>query len=104
LQRSTHKQQDYSRDDIRRYETDLERKSDCSNRLLQRLNHRHTGQPFQRDSVYKSDLVDIDRYVVGESLGGLFVVLAKEERKTQTNPAARVTDLLKEVFKKTGSS
>jgi Protein of unknown function (DUF4197) len=104
LQRSTHKQQDYSRDDIRRYETDLERKPDCSNRLLQRLNHRHTGRPFQRDSVYKSDLVDIDRYVVGESLGGLFVVLAKEERKTQTNPAARVTDLLKEVFKKTGSS
>jgi Protein of unknown function (DUF4197) len=42
--------------------------------------------------------------VVGESHGGLFVVLAKEEQKTQTNPAARVTDLLKEVFKKTGSS
>ena len=52
----------------------------------------------------KSDLIDIDRYVVGESLDGLFVMLAKEERKTQTNPAARVADLLKEVFAKPGSS
>jgi hypothetical protein len=42
--------------------------------------------------------------VVGESLDGLFVMLAKEERKTQTNRAARVTDLLKEVCAKTGSS
>ena len=52
----------------------------------------------------KSDLVDIDRYVVGESLDGLFVMPAKEERKVRTNPAAGVTDLLKEVFAKTGSS
>jgi hypothetical protein len=52
----------------------------------------------------KSDLIDIDRYVVGERLDGLFVMPAKEERKIQTNPAARVTDLLKEVFAKTGSS
>lgn len=71
---------------------------------IQRNNHRHTGQPFQRDSVCKSDLIDIDRSVVGESLDGLFVMLAEEGRKTQTNPADRVTDLLKEVFAKTGSS
>jgi len=42
--------------------------------------------------------------VVGESLDGFFVMLAKEERNTQTNPAARVADLLKEVFAKIGSS
>jgi hypothetical protein len=42
--------------------------------------------------------------VVGESLDGLFVMLAEEGRKTQTNPADRVADLLKEVFAKTGSS
>jgi hypothetical protein len=41
---------------------------------------------LQRDSACKSDLSDIDRYAVGESLDGLFVMLAKEERKTQTNP------------------
>ena len=104
MQRSTHKQQDYSRDDIRRCESDLERKPDRSHRLLQRHNHRQTGRPLQRDSACKSDLIDIDRSVVGESLDGLFVMLAKEERKTQTNRAARVTDLPKEVFAKTGSS
>jgi hypothetical protein len=31
-------------------------------------------------------------------------VLDKEERKTQTNPAARVTDLSEGGFQKTGSS
>jgi hypothetical protein len=41
---------------------------------------------------------------MGESLDGLFVMLAKEEGKTQTNPAARVADLLKQAFTKAGSS
>jgi hypothetical protein len=41
----------------------------------------------------KSDLADVDRYLAGESLDALFVVLVKEEWKTQTNPAARVADL-----------
>jgi hypothetical protein len=38
--------------------------------------------------------------VVGKSLSGLFYVLGQEEQKIRTNPAARVTDLLKEVFGK----
>jgi hypothetical protein len=41
---------------------------------------------------------DLDRYVVGKSLDGLFTVVADEERKIRTNPSARVTDLLKDVF------
>ncbi|MDP1767382.1 MAG: DUF4197 family protein, partial [Nitrospirota bacterium] len=45
-----------------------------------------------------------DRYVVGKSLDGLFLMLAEEERKIRTNPSARVTDLLKEVFAKAGRS
>ena len=53
---------------------------------------------FKAIPFAKSDLVDIDRDVVGESLDGLFVMLAEEERNIRTNPAARVTDLLKEVF------
>ena len=44
--------------------------------------------------------VDIDEYVVGKALDGLFQVLGEEEKKIRTNPAARVTDLLKEVFGK----
>lgn len=59
---------------------------------------------FKAIPFAKSDLIDIDRYVVGKSLDGLFLMLAEEERKIRTNPAARVTDLLKEVFAKTGSS
>jgi len=43
---------------------------------------------------------DLDNYVVGKSLDGLFYTLAEEEKKIRTNPAARVTDLLKEVFGK----
>src|SRR5216683_242896 len=37
---------------------------------------------------------------VGKALDGLFHVVGEEERKIRTDPAARVTDLLKEVFGK----
>ena len=46
----------------------------------------------------KSAPFDLDRYVVGKSLDGLFYVLGQEEQKIRTNPAARATDLLKQVF------
>jgi hypothetical protein len=36
--------------------------------------------------------------VLGKSLDGLFVVLGEQEKQIRTNPAARTTDLLKEVF------
>lgn len=52
----------------------------------------------------KSDLINIDQYVVGKSLDGLFVMLADEERDIRTNPEARVTDLLKKVFAKARAS
>ena len=41
---------------------------------------------------------DLDAYVVGKGLDGLFHVVGEEERKIRTNPSARVTDLLREVF------
>jgi hypothetical protein len=43
--------------------------------------------------------VDLDTYVTERSLDGLFLMLAEEEAKIRTDPAARVTDLLKKVFK-----
>ena len=46
----------------------------------------------------KLDAFDLDRYVVGKALAGLFHVVAEEEKKIRTNPAARVTDLLRDVF------
>lgn len=56
---------------------------------------RYDSIPFM-----KSQSFDIDHYVVGKTLDGLFYVLGEEERKIRTNPAARVTSLLKKVFGK----
>jgi hypothetical protein len=55
---------------------------------------------FQAIPFVKSESFDIDHFVVTKALDGLFHVLGEEERKIRTNPAARVTDLLKEVFGK----
>ncbi len=55
----------------------------------------YTSMPF-----VNAEKFDLDNYVVGKSLDGLFQTLALEEQKIRTNPAARVTDLLKEVFQK----
>jgi hypothetical protein len=41
---------------------------------------------------------DLDHYVVGKALDGLFHVVGDEEKRIRTNPSARVTDLLREVF------
>jgi len=59
------------------------------------LASRYNALPF-----VKSQAFDLDRYVVDKSLEGLFYVLAQEEHKIRTDPAARVTDLLKVVFGK----
>jgi len=42
---------------------------------------------------------DVSRYVSAKALDGLFFVLGQQENKIRTEPAARVTDLLKDVFK-----
>jgi hypothetical protein len=55
---------------------------------------------FQSIPFVKSETVDIDQYVTTKALDGLFYVVAQEEKKIRTDPAARVTDLLKEVFGK----
>ncbi len=55
---------------------------------------------YQKIPFMKSETFDINQYVVTKALDGLFYVLGQEERKIRTNPAARVTDLLKEVFGK----
>lgn len=48
----------------------------------------------------KTENYDLDRYVVGKALDGLFRVVGDEERKIRSDPAARVTSLMKEVFGK----
>ncbi len=51
-----------------------------------------------RISDLKPVNVELDQYLTNMALEGLFLKLAQEEEKIRTDPAARVTDLLKRVF------
>jgi hypothetical protein len=42
--------------------------------------------------------LDLPSYVTDRTLAGLFDVIGEEERKIRTNPAARTTELLRQVF------
>jgi len=44
---------------------------------------------------------DLDKYVVGKTLDGLFYMLGEEEKKIRKNPAAQTTQLLRQVFGRT---
>ena len=55
---------------------------------------------FEAIPFAKSQAFDLDGYVVEKGLGGLFTVLGEQEKQIRTNPTARATDLLKEVFKR----
>lgn len=57
------------------------------------LTARAQSIPFLR-----AQTLDVDHYIVGKALDGLFYMLAQEEKKIRKNPAARVTTLLKDVF------
>jgi hypothetical protein len=45
-----------------------------------------------------SSSLDINTYVVTKALDGLFYMLGQQEKEIRTNPAARTTALLKQVF------
>ena len=62
-------------------------------RTYQQLDAKARSMPLVGDLGF-----DLDAYVTGRALDGLFLMLAEEERKIRQDPAARVTDLLKEVF------
>ncbi|MFQ5792898.1 MAG: DUF4197 domain-containing protein, partial [Acidobacteriota bacterium] len=62
-------------------------------RQYKELVGRYEAIPFVKRVTF-----DVDEYVVTKALDGLFYVVGEEERKIRTDPAARVTDLLKEVF------
>jgi hypothetical protein len=46
----------------------------------------------------KTPTIDINQYVLDKATDGLFFVMAQEEAKIRTDPAAQVTPLLKTVF------
>ncbi|HAR46151.1 MAG TPA: DUF4197 domain-containing protein [Nitrospiraceae bacterium] len=50
--------------------------------------------------IVREEDVDLDRHVTERALAGLFVMVGKEEKKIRSDPAARVTELLRQVFGK----
>jgi Protein of unknown function (DUF4197) len=63
------------------------------NRQYNDLMGRYKDVPFSKNISF-----DVNQYVTEKTTDGLFFVVGQEEKKIRTNPAARVTDLLKDVF------
>ena len=61
--------------------------------LYNQLHERYKALPLAPSLDFKPT-----DYVTGEALDGLFALLAQEEQKIRADPAARTTDLLKQVF------
>lgn len=57
-----------------------------------------TAQAGGLAGLMGGDATDLDGYVTGKTLDGLFLVIAEEEKKIRENPLARSSDLLKKVF------
>jgi hypothetical protein len=65
------------------------------NKNVQALASILTGESLDDTAAPEADL---DAYVTREALDGLFMMIAREEKKIREQPAARVTDLLEKVF------
>lgn len=55
---------------------------------------------YEKVPLAGAQSLDLDHYVTGKALDGLFRMVGEEEKKIRTNPLARTTDLLKAVFGK----
>jgi hypothetical protein len=64
-------------------------------RNFKKIMKKYASLPF-----VKEEYVDLDGYVTGKALEGLFLMVGEEEKKIRKDPAARVTELLKQVFGK----
>lgn len=58
-----------------------------------------TGKAQNLPLISKAINLDVNRYVSSRALDGLFYSIAQEETNIRNNPKARVTSLLKDVFK-----
>ncbi len=47
---------------------------------------------------FSNPSLDLNAYVTGKAMDGLFIMVAEEEKRIRENPVARSTDLLKSVF------
>lgn len=64
-----------------------------STRSYKNLMQKADAVPF-----LKKESMDLDSYVTGKALDGLFTVVGQEEKRIRTDPSARVTDLLRSTF------
>ena len=60
---------------------------------------RASALPFAGKSAF-----DLNAYVTGKALDGMFLMIGREEEKIRKDPVARTTDLLKTVFGAAGES
>ena len=56
------------------------------------------GGMFGKSNPVNLNTADIDTYVTGKALDGLFKLVADEEKNVRANPVARTSDLLQKVF------
>jgi Protein of unknown function (DUF4197) len=66
-------------------------------RLMEKAGAGTTLGSFGR-SLLGADSMDVDGYVTGKALDGLFLMIAEEEQRIRENPIARTSDLLQKVF------
>ncbi|MDT8388332.1 MAG: DUF4197 domain-containing protein [Thiogranum sp.] len=59
---------------------------------------RMTGKLGPLAQFADMDRLDLDQYIAGKTLDGLFLKLAQEEKRIREDPVARSTELLKKVF------
>ncbi|GJQ60567.1 MAG: DUF4197 domain-containing protein [Candidatus Scalindua sp. AMX11] len=62
-------------------------------RYYQDMTSKLTSLPFMN-----LETLDLDHHVTNKALDGLFFMIGEEEKKIRSDPKARVTELLKEVF------
>jgi RNA binding exosome subunit len=54
---------------------------------------------YQSVPLMKAEPMDLDQYVTRKALDGLFTMVGREEKEIRTNPDARVTSLLRKMFR-----
>jgi uncharacterized protein DUF4197 len=74
--------------------------TDSMNKIGVTRLYKQMVEPLKMLPIESPVPVDLDAYVTEKALNGLFLMVAEEEKKIRLNPAARVTDLLKNVFGK----
>ncbi len=67
-------------------------------KLLDQANANSTASSFLGKLNVNTASLDVDSYVTQKATDGLFKMIADEEKRIRANPAARTTELLKDVF------